>query len=166
MKKPNQLRQVLQQSHDFFVKNPDNLQIFVEDGKIINTGTENLSFEYKYKLNLIVTDYPDDITKIVLPVMAYLKINQPELFANPTLRDNAILFTPDFNNNNTADLHFEIGPMTEMVVVTHKEANEVTLDYAPEPVWQKERVKVYLENENQLIFDSDNLQGNECNGNR
>ncbi|WP_439239060.1 phage tail protein [Lonepinella sp. BR2919] len=160
MKKPNQIRKVLEQANPFFVANPDKLQLFIDDGKIIRTGTDNLSFELQYSLNIIVTDYPDDIARLTVPLLAYLQINQPELFANPDLRDKAIRFLPDFNNNNTSDIHFEISPITERVVVKQSQADSVILDYKPEPVWGNERVRVYFENEDNLIWDSELTHGN------
>ncbi|WP_273393807.1 phage tail protein [Actinobacillus porcinus] len=160
MKKPNQLRKVLEQSDPFFIKNPDKLQLWIEDGKIVRTGTENLSFYYQYSLNIVVTDYPDNIAKLTVPILSYLQINQPELF-NPSLRESAVKFTPDFNNNHTADIHFEISPMTERVLVTDKKDGSVLIDYLPEPVWDKERVRVYFETweEENFVFDSETMNG-------
>lgn len=160
MKKPNQLRKVLEQSDPFFIKNPDKLQLWIEDGKIVRTGTENLSFYYQYSLNIVVTDYPDNIAKLTVPILSYLQINQPELF-NPSLRESAVKFTPDFNNNHTADIHFEISPITERVLVTDKKDGSVLIDYLPEPVWDKERVRVYFETweEENFVFDSETMNG-------
>lgn len=160
MKKPNQLRKVLEQSDPFFIKNPDKLQLWIEDGKIVRTGTENLSFYYQYSLNIVVTDYPDNIAKLTVPILSYLQINQPELF-NPSLRESAVKFTPDFNNNHTADIHFEISPITEWVLVTDKKDGSVLIDYLPEPVWDKERVRVYFETweEENFVFDSETMNG-------
>ncbi|WP_443091369.1 phage tail protein [Basfia succiniciproducens] len=157
MKKLNQLRNVLEKSDPFFIKNPDKLQLWIEDGKVIRTGTENLSFYFEYKLNIVVTDYPDDIAKLTVPILSYLQINQPDLFQNTSLRESAVKFIPDFNNNNTADIHFEIGPITERIVVTDKQNDSVQINYKAEPVWDKEHIKVYFENwdEDNLIFDSE-----------
>lgn len=156
MKKLNQIRKVLEKSNPFFLKNPDRLQLWIEDGKVIRTGTDNLSFYFEYSLNIVVTDYPDDIATLTVPILSYLQINQPELFQNKQLRESAVKFTPDFNNNNTADIHFEISPMTERVLVTDKKDDSVIIDYKPEPVWGKERVRVYFESwgEENLVFDS------------
>ncbi|EIJ69416.1 phage tail protein [Pasteurella bettyae] len=157
MKKLNQIRNVFEKSNPFFVKNPDKLQLWIDDGKVIRTGTENLSFYFEYKLNIVVTDYPEDIATLTVPILSYLQINQPELFQNTNLRESAVKFTPDFNNNNTADIHFEISHMTERVLVTDKKDDSVIIDYKPEPVWDNERVRVYFESwdEENLVFDSE-----------
>lgn len=132
-----------------------NLQLFIDDGQIIATGAGGLSFEFRYTLNIIATDFKDDLAQLITPIQAYLRTNQPEIFENPQRREGAFKFILDYNNNNTVDVSFEI-QMTERVIAKQdNEDNEnVILHYKPEPVWQKERVRVYLESEDNLIFDS------------
>lgn len=156
MKKPNQLRKILEQSIPDFVKNPDRLQLYVDGGQIVATGAESFSFEYRYTLNIIVTDFSQDIASLIVPIIAYLRINQPEIFENPQRRENAFKFQVDYNNNNTADISFEI-MLTERVVAKQT-ADEVKMHYVKEPVWDNPKVKVYLDNENNLIFDGEKWQ--------
>lgn len=154
MKKPNHLRKTLEQSVPDFVKNPDRLQLYVDGGQIIATGSHSFSFEYRYTLNVIVTDYAGDIAALIVPMLAYLRTNQPEIFENPQKRENAFKFQVDYNNNDTADIFFEI-QLTERVI-SKKDGDNVQIKYAKEPVWDEpERVKVYLENWDALIFDGE-----------
>ncbi|HHF6601660.1 TPA: phage tail protein [Haemophilus influenzae] len=156
MKKPNQLRKILEQSHPDFVKNPDRLQLYVDGGQVVATGSTSLSFEYRYTLNIIVTDFAFDIASLIVPINAYLRKNQPELFENPQIRENAFKFQVDYNNNNTADISFEI-QLTERVV-SKKDGNNVQIHYAKEPVWDEPtHVKVYLENWDSPIFEGDTV---------
>lgn len=134
MKKPNQIRKVIEQANPFLKKNPDMLQLFIDKGQIISTGAESLSFEYQYTLNIIITDYAEDLAKIIVPILAYCKINQPEIFANPAKREDAFKFEIDINNNNTLDLSLEL-MLTERVIQSDK-AGKTTLHYANEPLWQ------------------------------
>lgn len=140
MKKPNQIRAVIEQSNPEFIRNPERLQLFVDQGQIISTGTASLSFEYRYNLHIIITDYADDIARIIVPLLAYIKTNQPELFENPQRRENGIKYELDYNNNDTMDLLIDI-QLTERVVTTQQGEN-TNIKYAPEPVWDKERVKL------------------------
>ena len=156
MKKPNQLRKILEQSHVDFVKNPDRLQLYVDGGQIVATGSASLSFEYRYTLNVIVTDYADDITALIVPMMAYLRTNQPEILENPDLREKAFKFQVDYNNHNTADISFEI-QLTERVVAK-KDGDNVQIHYAKEPVLDEPaRVQVYLENMDNRIFEANTI---------
>ena len=115
----------------------------MDGGQIVATGAASFSFEYRYTLNVVVTDYAGDIATLIVPMMAYLRTNQPEILENPQIRENAFKFQVDYNNNNTADISFEI-QLTERVIS------------AKEPVWDEPtRVKVYLENWHSPIFEGD-----------
>nr|DAS40033.1 MAG TPA: tail completion protein [Caudoviricetes sp.] len=154
MKKPNQLRKILEQSHQDFVKNPDRLQLYVDGGQVIATGAPSFSFEYRYTLNVIATDYAGDIAALIVPMIAYLRTNQPEIFENPQMRENAFKFQVDYNNNDTADISFEI-KLTERVV-SKKDGDSVQIHYAKEPTLNEpNQVKVYLENWDNLIFEGE-----------
>ncbi|PRI59869.1 phage tail protein, partial [Haemophilus influenzae] len=119
-------------------------------------GAASFSFEYRYTLNVVVTDYAGDIATLIVPMMAYLRTNQPEILENPQIRENAFKFQIDYNNNNTADISFEI-QLTERVV-SKKDGNNVQIHYAKEPVWDEpNRVKVYLENRDSPIFEGDTV---------
>lgn len=87
----------------------------MDGGQIVATGAASFSFEYRYTLNVVVTDYAGDIATLIVPMMAYLRTNQPEILENPQIRENAFKFQIDYNNNNTADISFEI-QLTERVV--------------------------------------------------
>lgn len=156
MKKPNQLRKILEQSHADFVKNPDRLQLYVDGGQVIATGAPSFSFEYRYTLNVIATDYAGDIAALIVPMIAYLRTNQPEIFETPQMRENAFKFQLDYNNNNTADVSFEI-QLTERVVAKQVGEN-VQMTYATEPTAQEwdtlGKIRVYLGeiDEGNLIF--------------
>lgn len=156
MKKPNQLRKILEQSHQDFVKNPDRLQLYVDGGQVVATGSTSLSFEYRYTLNIIITDFAFDIASLIVPINAYLRKNQPELFENPQRRENAFKFQMDYNNNNTADVSFEI-QLTERVVAKQVGEN-VQMTYATEPTAPEletlGKMRVYLGEieEDNLIF--------------
>jgi len=154
MKKPNQIRKALEESNPFFVQNPDSLQLYTDGGQVICTGGKSLSYEYRYTLNIIVTDYADDIARIIVPVLAYLRVNQPELFENPQRRENSFKFITDYNNNDTLDLSIEI-QLTERVVQTTNANGDAILQYEPEPTWDEpESIRVYLETEENLILES------------
>ena len=146
---------MLENSVPFFAANPDKLQLFTDGGQIISTGAKSFSHEYRYTLNLIVTDYAEDIATLTVPLLAYLRNAQPELFENPARREDALKFEMDYNNNLTADISIEI-KLTERVVAKETKDGEIRIDYAPEPLWEQspERLRIYLQNTEQLIFGS------------
>ncbi|MEE3609035.1 phage tail protein [Avibacterium paragallinarum] len=158
MKKPNQLRAVLEKSYPDFIANPDRLQLFVDNGRIIATGGDSLSFEYRYTLDIIATDFADDLARLIVPIQAYLKANQPELFENPQRREEAFKFEVDYNNNHTLDVAFKI-QLTERVVAKQLKENELNLEYTPEP--QYEDTPLLEQGQNITLI----IEGKEHNGN-
>lgn len=160
MRKLNQLRAVLEQSNPYFKQNPDRLQLYIDGGQIISTGAASLSFEYVYTLNIIVTDYAADIAHLIVPIIAYLRENQPENFENPSRRENAFKYQLDYNNNNTVDVSFEIA-MTERVVgrleTNYNGEQSVYMSYENEPsgltvASSLNRLKVTLAENDEVIF--------------
>lgn len=132
MIKPNSLREALTAAVPDLAQNPEKLHIFVDEGNVVATGAKTLSFEYQYTLTLIVTDFAGSADAITVPVLAWLRANQPELFFNPDRRANGVRFEADILNHSTVDLAFKLA-LTERVTVRVADVGyEVT--HHPEPV--------------------------------
>ncbi|WP_197432913.1 phage tail protein [Janthinobacterium sp. B9-8] len=95
MIKPADLREYLSKTVRHLAHNPDKLAIFIDEGKLIATAGKSLSFEYQYTLNLIIQDYADHPDTIMVPMLAWVSSNQPELFSNVDKRQNGISFEAD-----------------------------------------------------------------------
>jgi len=132
MLKPKELRDYLTRHNAFLRVNPDRLQVFVERGRIVCTGTRNLSHEYRYTLTLLVTDYPDSEDDIMLPILSWLRINQPELFENPARWDEAFQFEVEQLNHDTADIEIQLA-LTERVIVTTDADGKLHAKHVAEP---------------------------------
>lgn len=131
MIKPNQLRAHLLSSLPSLAKNPDRLLIFVDEGKLVNTLANGLSFEYRYQLNLIITDFADDMASVVVALFAWLRLHQPELMANLDKARQDVSFIADILDNKRVDLAIKL-PLTERVIVKETDSR-ATIDYPPEP---------------------------------
>lgn len=79
MQKPNSLRKALTDAVPALRTNPDMLRIFIDNGNNTATLARSLSFEKRYTLNVVVTDFTDDIDLLFVPVMAWLRVNQPDI---------------------------------------------------------------------------------------
>jgi hypothetical protein len=51
----------------------------LDDGNNTATLARSLSFEKRYTLNIVVTDFTDDIDLLFVPIMAWLRVNQPDI---------------------------------------------------------------------------------------
>lgn len=120
MLKPNSLRQAITAAVPELKRDPDKLTLFVRDGKLATTGAGSLSFEYRYTLNLVVLDYASHADAVMVPLLAWLRVNQPEIADNPELRDKAVRFEVEFLNAKTVDLSVEVD-LSERVIVKPRE---------------------------------------------
>ncbi|MNL04537.1 P2 phage tail completion protein R (GpR) [compost metagenome] len=133
MRKPSELRDYLTRANAFLANDPDKLHIFVDQGSVIATGRPTYSHEYRYVLNLVIEDFNGHADAIMLPLLAWLRGNQPELFENPEKRDSAIVFDVEFLSNVTIDLSIKL-PLTERVIATiSPDSGDVHVKHAAEP---------------------------------
>ena len=71
MLKPDSLRRALTDAVTVLKTSPEMLRIFVDNGSIASTLATSLSFEKRYTLNVIVTDFTGDFDLLIVPVLAW-----------------------------------------------------------------------------------------------
>lgn len=131
MNKPASLRLALIAALPMLQRDPDKLHIFIDQGQIISSGAPSLSFEYRYILNAIVTDYSEHPDSVVVPILAWLREQQPDMALNPERMLEGFSFEADILNHSTIDLSIKLklservgvrdDPVTGQRVVTHFE---------------------------------------------
>jgi|SRR5476649_821390 len=131
MNKPASLRKTLNEGVPHIRDNPESLHIFVDAGNVVATLAPSLSYEYRYTLNLIVTDFAGDQNLLMVPILYWLKKNQPDLMANNELREHGFSFEVDILNHKTCDISIDL-KLTERVVV-RKEGDNVIVEAVTEP---------------------------------
>ncbi|WGL97186.1 phage tail protein [Arsenophonus sp. aPb] len=131
MKKLAELRRYLAEKIAYFTENPDNLYLFVENGRIVSTMAPSLSYEYQYTVNLIAERFSSDQNILMAVIIDWLKNHQPELLANPDKRHDGFKFEAVIHNNQTADISIEL-TLTERVLVTEKDG-QYWVTAIPEP---------------------------------
>lgn len=130
MLKPKQLRRALTDSVPLLQRNPDGLNMFIDGGRIASTLASSLSFEYQYQLNLVITDYGDDIDLIVVPLLAWLRENQPDIMATEEKRRTGFTFKVDVLSDSLCDISIDL-QLTERVIVK-QEGGELHVTHAGE----------------------------------
>ena len=116
MYKPASLRAHLTAATPDLKTNPEKLTVFVKDGRLACAFGPTLSFEYRYTLSLVVLDYSGHPDAIMVPLLAWLKRHQVEVFESPELRDKSVRFEVEYLNKDTIDLTIDID-LTERVLV-------------------------------------------------
>jgi hypothetical protein len=132
MYKPNSLQQHLLGAIEDLKKNPEKLLIFADEGNAIARAIGTLSFEYSYKLNLIITDYPGKADAIMIPLLAWVAIHQVDLIGNDEKRKTGIRFQVDFNSKDSIDLDITLD-LTEIVVVAEGDSGRLDVRHKGEP---------------------------------
>lgn len=131
MLKPKQLREALTASVPLLQRNPDSLNMFIDGGRIASTLASSLSFEYQYQLNIVITDYADDIDLIMVPVLAWLRENQPDIMATEEKRRTGFTFKADVISDSLCDVSIDL-QLTEHVLVK-QENGALHVTHLPEP---------------------------------
>lgn len=108
MIKPASLRAAITAAVPDLVTNPDKLLVFADEGSVATTSTKSLSFEYRYTINLIVLDYAGDADAIMIPLLIWMKRNQPELAANLEKQRHGITFEVDHLTHGTCDISIKL----------------------------------------------------------
>ena len=120
--------------------NPDLLLIFIDNGKVRCTAAATLSFEYSYDLQIILTAFAGHPDSVMLPVLGWISINQPELLENYEKMQNGIQFEADILDKDKVDLGLTLR-LTERVVVGTDAQGNTTVKHAGEP----QRMAGYLD---------------------
>jgi len=147
--KPQSLRDYLTAAIPELARDPDRLLVFIKEGNLVATFAPGLSFEYRYTLHLIVTDFASHPDAVMIPLLVWLARHQSELLANPDLRER-IAFDAELLANDKVDLELKL-PLTERVGVHPRAGGGYDVEHYPEPELESAlsatRWDVYLKDE-------------------
>jgi len=132
MLKPNSLRAAIETALPELKKDPDRIKIYIDKGRIISRLTPGFAFEYRYRLNALLIDYAGHPDTVMLSLIAWLRIHQPDLFLNHDTADQAITFEVDIIDAKTVDIAFEI-ELSETVRAVAREGGGHDLVHELEP---------------------------------
>lgn len=90
---------------------------FVDNGSIASTLATSLSFEKRYTLNVIVTDFTGDFDLLIVPVLAWLRENQPDIMTTDAGQKKGFTFYADINNDSSFDISISL-MLTERTLVS------------------------------------------------
>lgn len=114
MRKIDSLRELLTRAVPSLKADPSKLAIFYDRGKIASR-LGNLSFEYRYAANLVIEDYAGDPDAVMIPIIAWIADNQPELLQRQDSEPFA--FEAEWLAKDLHDLSITI-ELTERVLVS------------------------------------------------
>lgn len=112
MKKLAALRAHLLAAVPGLARNPDRVLTFVESGRVEFHRGPSLSHGYTIPAQIVLTDYSGEIDAVILPLLHWLSIHEPDL--DPA---EAVRFDAEILDNNSWDLALTV-TLTERVVAT------------------------------------------------
>jgi len=133
MKKLDSLRAFLTGYIPALRRAPDKLDMAVSRGHLVSWMTSALGFEYRFTASLVIEDYAGDPDTVFLPLILWVRQNQPELLQNHDLADNQIAYQVDRIDADTVDIAVTL-PLTETVrVVPRPDGSGADLIHVDEP---------------------------------
>lgn len=133
MRKATELRAYITEANPYLRRDPEKLHVFIDAGAVAAVATASLSHEYTYTLNLVIEDFAGDPASIMVPILAWLRVHQPNVLENPEKRKQAIAFEVEIITNDTFDLSIKL-QLTERIIARLDPAGErVDITHAQEP---------------------------------
>lgn len=129
MNKPKSIREFLQSRVSALKQRPDDFLTFIESGQVVSTQAVNPSFIYHYKLNIVILDFNGHADEIVLPILIWLRSNQPDILTGEP--NDKFTFEAEILTNETADISISL-QLTERVKVT-VDGEALTAHHCSEP---------------------------------
>ena len=114
MKKPQALRQHLLASVPALAADPTKLDLFIDKGRLFCRSTGSLAFQYRYSLNVVVQDYAGDVNGLMIPVLAWIATNEPDLLAKDP--NEPFSFESEILDGNRAEVSIDL-ELTERVLI-------------------------------------------------
>ena len=131
MHKLKSLRQALIDAIPQLNAHPERLQMSVGSGNIDARLASALSFEKRYALNARVSGFTGDSEGFFVPVLAWLRENQPDIFTLDEGHKNGYTFAIVLNDDDTTDISISV-QVTERILVS-QEQGALHATYSPEP---------------------------------
>lgn len=148
MLKPTTLQSALINAVPELGANPAMLSVWVDKGKNIATLAASLSFEKVFNLNVAIRGYSGDIDTLFVPVMAWLRVNQPDMFTADTAQEARFSWTLTQNADASQDLLMVL-QLTERTQVQEVDGalHAETLPEPPEPARVTRPKALYINGE-------------------
>ncbi|WP_294192278.1 phage tail protein [uncultured Sphingomonas sp.] len=129
MKKLADLRAHLIASVAVIKADPSKMEVFVDKGDVaVRAGS--LSFEYSYTASIWVQDFGASIDTLVAPLLAWIAVNQPDLFEKGDRKP--FTFESELLDADTCDITITLA-LTELVRV-EQQSRGLRVTHLPEPV--------------------------------
>lgn len=131
MRKADSLRRWLTAFIPALKMHPDRLQIYVEAGSINTRRSATPSFSYGYTLKVLLTDFAGDADTIMVPVLAWIEKEQPQLLRRSDAQP--FTFEAELLDSETSDIELSIDLTENVLVLPATDGSGFNVQHPPEP---------------------------------
>lgn len=132
MPKPNSLRETLLKALPELAAEPDKLTLNVSRGVAIATLAASLSYEKQYPLTVQVREFTSDINTLLVPVIAWLRDNQPDIMTRAEGQKSGLSWETENAGSGGQNITLTL-LLTERTRVTESDG-ALRADDLPEPL--------------------------------
>lgn len=138
MLKPDSLRAALTASilaadgARLLKRDPDKLAIYIDRGRLVAHLGPTRGYEWRYRLTGTLIGFSGSPDAIALPLLEWIRTNQPDLLLNHETARNAVTFEIDVIDAQTVDVEFAL-ELTETVNVTPRAGGGYDMVHLGEP---------------------------------
>lgn len=133
MKKADAVKAHLVAALPIFRTNPDQLKVWVDDGRIVSRRTPALGFEYRYQLQILaeaVSIGPDDL---LIPLLLWLREHQPDLLLRFQEDASALRFAADILDEDRWNIAVILDLTEAVTLVARPDGSGWDVEHLPEP---------------------------------
>ncbi|MFJ2602530.1 phage tail protein [Pantoea agglomerans] len=129
-------------------RNPDALSVFIDSGRIVSTFASSLSIQYQYRFNMVITDYAGNIDLLIVPLLAWLRTNEPDIMATEEKRRTGFTFQADVISDTASDISIELQLSEHVILKQADHGLHVThVGEPPQPLNDARLVQLYVKGE-------------------
>ena len=132
MRKPALLRAAIAAAFPDLARDPDRLRVWIDNGSIAARFAVLPSWEYRYQLSVLLLDFAGDPNRLMLAIVDWLRVEQPELLQNHDTGNEAVKYRVDVLDSDCVDILLEL-ELTEAIRCTPRQAGGFDLIVSPEP---------------------------------
>ncbi|MGP9666002.1 phage tail protein [Halomonas sp. AOP22-C1-8] len=125
MKKLHLLRTHLINAVPILARDPERLLTFVEEGSIEFRRGPNLTHEYQFTAQLVLTDFSADLDTLIVPLLQWLAEYQPD--ADPT---EAVSFEAEILSNQSVDVALRVKLTERVLAKVDCDTGHIKVDHA------------------------------------
>lgn len=125
MKKLHLLRTHLISAVPTLARDPERLLTFVEEGSIEFRRGPNLTHEYQFTAQLVLTDFAADLDTIMVPLLQWLAEYQPD--ADPS---DAVSFEAEVLSHKSVDVALRVKLTERVLAKVDCDSGEIRVDHA------------------------------------